>query len=98
MPTRAAPAARALTATTTPRPTRAPTRSGARRRSRRALARLPDADRDTLLLYALSDLTYEEVAEALEVPVGTVRSRLARARTRALAALGDPRPQEHDDG
>jgi RNA polymerase sigma factor (sigma-70 family) len=76
-------------------------RADAQRRSAAladALARLPDADRETLLLYALSDLTYEEVADALEVPVGTVRSRLARARTRATAALADPRPQEPGDG
>ena len=74
-------------------------RADARRRSGElatALARLPDADRDTLLLYALSDLTYEEVAEALEVPIGTVRSRLARARGRAAASLADRQPQEHD--
>ncbi|HLW93821.1 MAG TPA: RNA polymerase sigma factor [Solirubrobacteraceae bacterium] len=52
-----------------------------------AVARLNPADRDTLLLYALSDLSYEEVAFALEVPIGTVRSRLARARRRCSADL-----------
>ncbi len=60
-----------------------------------AVGRLRGPERDTLLLYALSDLSYEEVAFALEVPVGTVRSRLARARARAggeLAGLtgGEP--------
>ena len=45
-----------------------------------ALAELPDRDRDVLLLIACEDLTYEEVARALCVPVGTVRSRLHRAR------------------
>jgi RNA polymerase sigma-70 factor (ECF subfamily) len=40
-------------------------------------------DRETLLLYAWADLTYEGIALAMEVPVGTVRSRLNRAR-RAL--------------
>lgn len=45
-----------------------------------ALAALRPADRDVLLLYAWADLSYQEVARALEVPVGTVRSRLARAR------------------
>lgn len=39
-------------------------------------------DRDTLLLYAWGDLTYEQIAVALNVPVGTVRSRLSRIRTR----------------
>lgn len=46
------------------------------------VAKLNQGDRDVLLLYALSDLSYDEVALALEVPVGTVRSRLARARRR----------------
>jgi RNA polymerase sigma factor (sigma-70 family) len=47
-----------------------------------------DADRrDVLLLYAWEDLSYEEIAAALRVPVGTVRSRLARARAHLRAAL-----------
>jgi RNA polymerase sigma-70 factor (ECF subfamily) len=46
----------------------------------RALAGLAQRDRDVLLLYAWADMTYEEIAEALGIPVGTVRSRLARAR------------------
>jgi RNA polymerase sigma factor (sigma-70 family) len=45
-----------------------------------ALAALKPADRDVLLLVAWADLTYQEVADALGVPVGTVRSRLNRAR------------------
>jgi RNA polymerase sigma-70 factor (ECF subfamily) len=52
-----------------------------------AVARLNAADRDTLLLYALSDLSYDEVAFALDVPIGTVRSRLARARRNCSADL-----------
>jgi len=40
------------------------------------------AERETLLLVAWGELTYEEVAIALAVPVGTVKSRLARARRR----------------
>jgi len=59
-----------------------------------ALARLNGADRDTLLLYALSDLSYEEVAFALEVPVGTVRSRLARARRIAGGAVREHDPED----
>jgi RNA polymerase sigma factor (sigma-70 family) len=45
-----------------------------------ALARLQPADRDTLLLLALTGLDYEGIAIATDVPVGTVRSRLHRAR------------------
>jgi RNA polymerase sigma factor (sigma-70 family) len=53
----------------------------------RALGRLRAEDRDTLLLYSLGALSYEEVALALAVPVGTVRSRLARARRRCAPEL-----------
>lgn len=47
---------------------------------------LPRRDQEVLTLCAWSGLTYEEAAAALDLPVGTVRSRLARARAR-LAAL-----------
>ncbi|HWK27184.1 MAG TPA: sigma-70 family RNA polymerase sigma factor [Solirubrobacter sp.] len=46
----------------------------------RALARLSRNDRETLLLVAWGELSYEETAVALGVPIGTVRSRLSRAR------------------
>jgi len=45
-----------------------------------ALTRLAGRDRDVLLLFAWADLHYEEIAVALGIPVGTVRSRLHRAR------------------
>ncbi|MGN6869110.1 MAG: RNA polymerase sigma factor [Solirubrobacteraceae bacterium] len=54
-----------------------------------ALTRLSPADRDTLLLFALTDLGYEAIALATGVPVGTVRSRLHRVRRHLQAAL-DP--------
>ncbi|XVU28159.1 RNA polymerase sigma factor [Actinoplanes sp. CA-054009] len=57
-----------------------------------ALAELADGDRDVFLLIVQEELTYEQVAAALEIPVGTVRSRLHRARTRLRAALGDRNP------
>jgi len=47
-----------------------------------ALTRLPQVERDVLLLYAWEDLSYGDMATALGVPVGTVRSRLHRARRR----------------
>jgi RNA polymerase sigma-70 factor (ECF subfamily) len=58
-----------------------------------ALANLSAGDRQVLLLIAWSDLNYQEVAEALSIPVGTVRSRLNRARRKVRHALGgvDPR-------
>ena len=52
-----------------------------------ALAGLLDGDRDVLLLVAWEGLTYDEVARALAIPVGTVRSRLNRARRQVRAAL-----------
>jgi len=52
-----------------------------------ALAALPDGDRDVLLLIAWEQLTYPEVSRALAIPVGTVRSRLHRARTKVRQAL-----------
>lgn len=56
-----------------------------------ALAALSAGDRNVLLLVAWADLTYQEVAEALGIPVGTVRSRLNRARRKVRSALGaDP--------
>jgi len=51
-----------------------------------AMNGLPEAERDTLLLYAWEELSYEDIAEALDVPIGTVRSRLSRARRRLRAA------------
>jgi RNA polymerase sigma-70 factor (ECF subfamily) len=50
---------------------------------------LPEGEREALLLYAWEELPYEEIAAALSVPVGTVRSRLNRARAR-LRELDPP--------
>ena len=54
-----------------------------------ALDRLPEAFREAVLLVDLGELTYEEAAGVLGCPVGTVRSRLARARRRLAAELAD---------
>jgi RNA polymerase sigma-70 factor (ECF subfamily) len=59
-----------------------------RRELAAALAALPAGERDVLLMAAWADLSYAEIAEALRIPVGTVRSRLHRARARIRAALG----------
>lgn len=45
-----------------------------------ALATLAESDRDAFLMYALGELTYPEVAEAMGIPVGTVRSKIFRVR------------------
>ncbi|WP_348981689.1 sigma-70 family RNA polymerase sigma factor [Bosea sp. 124] len=52
-----------------------------------ALSRLPPDQRIALQLVAVEDLTYEEVARVTEVPIGTVMSRLSRARERLRAEL-----------
>jgi len=57
-----------------------------------ALAALSAGDRDVLLLIAWADLSYEEAAAALRIPVGTVRSRLNRARRKVREALGGQDP------
>jgi len=67
-----------------------------------ALRRLPEAFRSALLLVDVEELTYEEAAAALGCPVGTLRSRLFRARKALYVALrefaaragyGPPRPE-----
>jgi RNA polymerase sigma factor (sigma-70 family) len=66
-----------------------------------ALAELPEADRDVVVLFAWEELTYDQIADALGVPTGTVKSRLNRARSRIREHLwlrgqvvGEP--SEHD--
>ena len=54
----------------------------------RALAGMHGRDRDVLLLFALADFGYAEIAQTLAMPIGTVRSKLHRARQRLQAALG----------
>jgi RNA polymerase sigma-70 factor (ECF subfamily) len=51
------------------------------------IAALSQKERDVLLLYAWGDLTYEQIADALRMPIGTVRSKLSRVR-RKLAPPG----------
>ncbi len=55
----------------------------------RALAKLPNEQREVLLLVGMEGLRYEEVAEILGVPVGTVRSRLSRGRDALRTLMGE---------
>jgi len=50
---------------------------------------MPELEREALLLFAWEELPYEAIAEALEVPIGTVRSRLSRARARLRELMGE---------
>ncbi len=66
-----------------------------------ALAALPEDFRVAVVLRDVGDLDYAEIAEALGVPVGTVKSRIARGRSQLAAALGnraggDERPSTTD--
>jgi RNA polymerase sigma-70 factor (ECF subfamily) len=54
----------------------------------RALAKLPEEQRAVILLVGLEGMRYEEVAEVLGVPVGTVRSRLSRGRAALRRLIG----------
>jgi RNA polymerase sigma-70 factor (ECF subfamily) len=66
-----------------------------------AIAGLSDGDRNVLLLVALADLSRQEVAAALNIPYGTVGSRLNRARRKVREALGGTNPMrdlEDDHG
>jgi RNA polymerase sigma factor (sigma-70 family) len=63
------------------------TASGTKAVLARVLAGLPGAERDVLLLVAWEQLSYDETAAALQIPVGTVRSRLSRARARLREEL-----------
>ena len=75
---------------------------GEREALRMALARLRRPERDALTLFALADLTYEEVATALGTRPGTVASRISRARLSGelsgLRPTSTPTPKEAVDG
>jgi len=59
-----------------------------RRHVAAALAALPTDLREALVLREIEDLSYKEIAAVLDLPIGTVMSRLARARERVAAELG----------
>jgi RNA polymerase sigma factor (sigma-70 family) len=65
-----------------------------------AIMSLDGGDRDVLLLFAWAELSYEEIAVSLHIPIGTVRSRLHRARRRVRELLSDVVSIEdwNDDG
>jgi RNA polymerase sigma factor (sigma-70 family) len=60
---------------------------------RAAIAALPAPFRETLVLRDIEGLDYREIAQTTEVPIGTVMSRLARARRRLTATLGGKSPR-----
>lgn len=63
-----------------------------------AVSKLRKSDREVLFLYAFEELSYSEIAEALSIPIGTVRSRLARARRRMRELLPELQQTTETDG
>jgi RNA polymerase sigma-70 factor, ECF subfamily len=64
-----------------------------------AISRLPEEFRSVLVLCCVEELSYRDAAESLEIPIGTVMSRLARARRAIAADLGlDPGERAIDAG
>ena len=60
---------------------------------RNALRGLPGMHRDVLALIDVGGFTYAEAADILEIPVGTVMSRVSRARAKLLTIIADQRPR-----
>lgn len=67
---------------------------------RAAIARLPDEQREVLLLVCVEGLSYADTAAVLDIPIGTVMSRLARARIKLAAGIGITAPpaRSSEDG
>lgn len=80
---------------TLPDPESASIERDERRQLARLIAALPEEQREVLLLRELEDMSYREIAAVAQVPIGTVMSRLARARAALkvtwLKAEGEPR-------
>ena len=64
----------------------------------RAIAKLPEEQRSTLLLVGLEGMRYDEVAAVLDVPVGTIRSRLSRGREALRGLMGFAADKASDAG
>jgi RNA polymerase sigma factor (sigma-70 family) len=69
-----------------------PEQSAASRDVLGALAALPEEQRTVILLVAVEDLSYEEAARVIGVPIGTVMSRLSRGRERLRRLVEGERP------
>ena len=65
-----------------------------RRQVAAALAALPAESREVLVLREIEDLSYKQIAAVLDLPIGTVMSRLARAREKLAAELERPPGKE----
>jgi RNA polymerase sigma-70 factor (ECF subfamily) len=59
-----------------------------------AVDKLPEAQKDAVYLVYIQKLSYEETAATLDIPAGTLTSRLVRGRTKIAAMISDPSAQE----
>lgn len=59
-----------------------------------ALTQLDDQDRDIVTLFVWERFSYDQISVALDIPVGTVKSRMSRARTRIAVQLAQPPEQD----
>jgi len=67
------------------------------RRVEQEIRRLPEEQRIVLLLVCVEGMTYREAADSVEIPIGTVMSRLARARLSLMERLGDAPVGQYDN-
>ncbi len=65
-------------------------------RLQKAIDELPDEFRIVLVMFYFQELAYREIAEQLELPIGTVMSRLARAKGRLRSKLFEPEDREEE--
>lgn len=56
--------------------------------TRAAIADLPDEQREVIVLVCIEELSYQEASDVLAIPIGTVMSRLARARKKLASVMG----------
>lgn len=68
-----------------------------RTRVSQAIARLPEGFREAVVLREIEELSYQDIAAIVGVPVGTVMSRLARGRERLRALLTNDKEGERDE-
>ena len=61
-----------------------------------AVRKLPQAQREVLVLIAMLGINYDEAARICGCPIGTIKSRLNRARAQLKAALEPPEPSDPD--
>jgi RNA polymerase sigma-70 factor (ECF subfamily) len=83
------------TTSSQPSPSHALEQREAVARAERAVAKLDEAEQQVFLLRVAGDLTYEGVAEALAIPVGTAKTRMRRALQQLRATLGVPVTKEN---